>query len=141
MADEVNFLDLAVLLKLTPNTPLEKLGSLLNASIFDASNLAGTLKQKDLIEFTSYYPGPNSITVTETGKAVIADADAKSALPFDPLDESILKQLSAGKRAPVELQGTLNLRPKDLAMRLYKESKQGFLTYETEECDSGPDAY
>ena len=68
--------------------------------------------------------------MTETGKALIADADARSALPFDALDDSILKQLSGGKRAPVELQSTLNLHPKDLALRLYKVSKQGFITYE-----------
>lgn len=130
MPDEVNFMDLASILKITPNTPLEKLGSALNASIFDASNVAGSLKQKGLIEFTAYYPGPNAITVTEAGKALITEADAKSADPFDKLDESILAQLSGGKRIIIDLQNTLNLRPKDLALRVYKMSKQGFLIYE-----------
>lgn len=130
MADEVTFIDLACLLRLTPDTTLEKFGSAINASIFDASNLAGTLKQKSLIDFSSYYPGPNTIVITEAGKALIAEADTKAATPFDPLDQEVLFQISGGKRIPVELQNTLNIRPKDLALRLYKLFKQGFIIYE-----------
>ncbi len=130
MADEINFMDLAVLLRITPNTPLEKLGGIMNSSIFDASNIAGSMKQKNLIEFTAYYPGPNSINITEQGKALISEADARSSEPFDELDSHILQHLSGGKRLPSELQSTLNVRPKDLALRLYKESKQGFMTYD-----------
>jgi DNA-binding MarR family transcriptional regulator len=130
MTDEITFMDLASLLKITPNTPLEKLGSALNASIFDASNIAGTLKQKGLIEFTANYPGPNSITITDAGKSLIKEADDKSTMPSDALDESILVQLSGGKRLPTELQNTLNIRPRDLAMRLYKLNKQSLMIYE-----------
>jgi len=130
MVEEINFMDLAVLLKITPNTPLERLGGIMNSSIFDASNIAGSMKQKGLIEFTAYYPGPNSINITDAGKALIAEADARAAEPFDQLDGHILQQLSGGKRIPLDLQNTLNLRPKDLALRLYKGGKQGFLIYE-----------
>ncbi len=130
MADEINFLDLAVLIRITPNTPLEKLGGLINSSIFDASNIAGTLKQKSLIEFSANYPGPNSMNVTEQGNMLIREANERSADSFDKLDEVILQHLSGGKRFPSELQTTLNLRPKDLAIRLYKESKQGYITYD-----------
>ncbi len=130
MAEEVNFLELACLLKVTQNTVLERFGTAINASIFDASNIAGSLKQHGLIDFTAYYPGPNEIQVTEAGKKLIAEGDAKSAEPYDKLDEAILTQLSGGKRVPIELQNTLNLRPKDLALRLYKLSKQGFIIYE-----------
>lgn len=128
--DEINFLELASLLKVTQNTVLERFGSALNASIFDASNIAGTLKQHGLIDFTAYYPGPNEIVVTDAGKRLIAEADAKSTEKYDRLDEAILAQLSGGKRLPLELQNTLNLRPRDLAMRLYKLSRQGFIIYE-----------
>jgi|GEM_PF-797477 hypothetical protein len=130
MTDEITFMDLAALLKITPNTPLEKLGSALNASIFDASNLAGTLKQKDLISFTTNYPGPNSITITEAGQNLLKEADTKSTMPIDALDESLLVQLSGGKRLPIELQHTLNIRSRDLAMRLYKLNKQNLIIYE-----------
>ncbi|MDE1851511.1 MAG: hypothetical protein KGH69_02380 [Candidatus Micrarchaeota archaeon] len=128
--DEINFTDLACLLQIKPDMALEKFGSAINASIFDASNLAGTLKQKGLIDFTSYYPGPNTLIITDAGKNLIAEADTRSAEQFDILDETILTQLSTGKKAPIEIQNTLNLRPRDLAMRLYKLYKQGLLIYE-----------
>lgn len=130
MVDEINFVDLACLMKITPDTTLEKLGSTINASIFDASNLAGGLKQKSLIDFSSYYPGPTTIVISDTGKALIAEAEAKAAEPLDKLDQEVLFQMSGGKRLPVELQNTLNIRSKDLALHIYKLSKQGLLIYE-----------
>ncbi|MGB9732584.1 MAG: hypothetical protein ACPLYE_01680 [Candidatus Micrarchaeales archaeon] len=128
--DEVNFMDLACILKITPDTVLEKFGSQINASFFDASNIAGTLKQKGLIDFTANYPGPNGMVLTEAGKNLINEANVKSAEPVDDLDKSILAQLSGGKRNPSELGASLNLRPKDLALRLYKLSKQEYIAYE-----------
>ncbi len=130
MADEINFMDLAALLSIGPDTTLEKLGSAINASIFDASNIAGSLKQKGLIDFTASYPGPNSVTVTDTGKALIAEAESKAGAQFDDLDNTILIQVSGGKRIPADLQNTLNIRPRDLALRIYKLHKQGFVTYD-----------
>lgn len=130
MADEVTFIDLACLLKITPDTTLEKLGSAINASVFDASNIAGTLKKEGLIDFSAYYPGPNTVVVTDAGKALIAEADTKSAEPFDNLDDAVLFQLSGGKRKPMDLQSSLNIRSKDLALRIYKLTKQGFVSYE-----------
>jgi len=130
MPDEITFIDLACLLRIGQDTTLEKLGSAINASIFDASNIAGALKQKGLIDFTAYYPGPNTITVTDPGKALIAEAEAKSGEKFDNLDDEVLKQLSGGKRMPIDMQNTLNIRPKDLALRIYKLYKQGFVIYE-----------
>ncbi len=117
-------------MRILPNTPLEKLGGLINSSIFDASNIAGTLKQKSLIEFSANYPGPNAMNITEAGNALVREANEHSNDPFDKLDEAILQQLSGGKRTPNDLQSTLNIRPKDLALRIYKETKQGFVTYE-----------
>lgn len=130
MADDINFLDIACLMKISDDTTLERFGSAINASIFDASNIAGTLKQKDLIDFTSIFPGPNSIAVTEKGKAVLSEAEQRAATPFDNLDKSILSQISSGKSVPKDIQSAINLNSRDLAMRLYKLSKQSFLTYE-----------
>ncbi|MCL4375409.1 hypothetical protein M1394_01245 [Candidatus Marsarchaeota archaeon] len=128
--DELNFMDLACLIKITPSTVIEKLGSAMNASIFDASNIAGALKQKGMIEFTAYYPGPNTITITESGQNFLSEAEAKSKEEFDKLDENILVRLADGNRVPAELQNVLGLRPKDLALRLFKLNSQGFITYE-----------
>jgi DNA-binding MarR family transcriptional regulator len=127
-AEEVNFLDLECLLKIGPDMVLEKLGSAINASFFDASNIAGSLKQKGLIDFTANYPGPNGIVITDAGKNLINEANAKSTEPFDNLDSEIIAQLSGGKRLPNELATALNLRPKDLAMRLYKLTKQEYVS-------------
>ena len=128
--DDINFLDLAVLLKITPDTAMEKLGSMINASFFDASFIAGSLKQKGLIEFSNDYPGPNVIIITQVGKGLLNEAETKGAEPFDDLDMGILEQLSTGKRAPAELVEALNLRNKDIALRIYKLFKQNFLIYE-----------
>ncbi len=88
------------------------------------------MKQKGLIEFNSYYPGPNTLEITDGGKSVMAAAEARSKEALDALDDKILMQLSGGRRAPLELQNTLNIRPKDLAIRLYKLFKQNFVSYE-----------
>jgi hypothetical protein len=128
--DSVTFMDLACLFKIAPDTTLERFGALINASIFDAANISGSLKQKGLIDFTAYYPGPNSIAITDRGKALKEEAEAKSASALDELDDEILAQLSGGARIPTELQSTLNLRPKDLALRIYKLSKHMLLSYE-----------
>jgi hypothetical protein len=42
----------------------------------------------------------------------------------------ILNQLSGGKRMPMELSSSLNIRSRDLALRLYKLYKQGLVIYE-----------
>jgi len=129
-SDDIDFMDLICITKITPDAVLEKFGSLINASFFDGSKVAGTLKQKGLIDFSASYPGPSKILLTDEGKKLIDEANAKSAEPFDDLDKTILAQLSGGKRNPNELGASLNLRPKDLALRLYKLSKQGHITYE-----------
>jgi len=132
MADDevITFTDLACLLKITPETTLEKFGSTINATIYDAGQISGTLKQKGLIDFTSYYGGQNSMSITDAGKALKDEAEKRSTEALDNLDEEILVQLSGGKRLPLELQSTLNIRPKDIALRLYKLGKQGCISYE-----------
>lgn len=130
VTEDINFLDLACLLKITPGTAYEKFGGAINSSFFDAATIAGSLKQKGLVSFTSNYPGPNMMVISDSGKALLGEADKKAAEPFDSLDGEVLRQMSGGKRVPTELTATLNLRPKDLALRLYKLNKQGFVIYD-----------
>jgi hypothetical protein len=118
------------LFKITQDTTLERFGGTINASVFDAANITGSLKQKGLIDFTAYYPGPNSITLTEVGKKLKDDVETKSTSAIDNLDDEILIQMSGGKRYPIELQNTLNIRPMDLAFRIYKLFKQNLVAYE-----------
>ncbi len=128
--ERVSFLEMAALFALGKESTFERFGSLINASVFDAANISGTLKQMGLIDFTSYYPGPNEVVITDEGTKLKADADAKATEALDALDEEILRQMSGGKRYPTELRSTLNLRPRDLAFRLWKLYKQNFMSYE-----------
>lgn len=128
--EDINFLDVACLIRVGNGTVIEKFGSLINTSFFDASTIAGTLKQKGLVEFTSDFPGPNSMTVSQQGKALISEAESKSTEPTDQLDSAILTQLSGGKRLPIELSKSLNIRDRDLALRLYKLYKQNLIIYD-----------
>ena len=128
MSDEITFLDLLALEKITGNTVVERFGSLINSSFFDAQNILGTLKVKGVIDFTTMVPGQNAITVTDAGKQLLAEAAEKAKSQFDQLDLSVLTQLSGGKRTLVDLAGVTNIRPKDMAMHLNKLVEQQFIT-------------
>ncbi|MCL4404602.1 hypothetical protein M1583_01250 [Candidatus Marsarchaeota archaeon] len=114
--------------RIKPDTTVEKFGALINSSFFDASNALGTLKIKGLVDFTTYVPGQNAITVTEMGKKLIEEADTKEKMPFDQLDFAILTQLSTGKRNLADLSTAVNISPKDLGMHLYKLSEQQYIS-------------
>ena len=128
MSDEINFVDIMALSKIGPDTVVEKFGGMINSSFFDASNILGALKIKGLIDFTTSFPGQSAITVTELGKQTMNDANGKSNEPFDTLDFTLLSQLSAGKRSLTDLSGAVNIRPKDMAMHLYKLMQLQYLT-------------
>ncbi|MGC8537663.1 MAG: ArsR family transcriptional regulator [Candidatus Micrarchaeia archaeon] len=130
MADEPNFIDLFALTKITPQTVVEKFGTSINSSFFDASNILGGLKIKGLIDFTTVFGGQNSVAITDLGHKLLDEATAKVNLPLDHLDIAILVQLSGGKRSLNDLTNTLNIMPKDLSMHLYKMMQQGFLSAE-----------
>ncbi len=130
MADEPNFLDLASLSKITPDLVVEKFGSKINSSFFDGSNILGTLRLKGLIDFTANFPGQSVITVTDIGKQLLKEAADRATMPFDTIDLAILQQLQAGKRSYIDIGNAVNLRPRDLAMHLYKLSQQQYTVYE-----------
>ena len=130
MADEINFMDLVTLSRITPDLVVEKFGSKINSSFFDASNILGTLRLKGLIDFTANFPGQSAITVTDLGKQLLNEAADKAKAPFDQVDYAILLQLKAGKRSYLDIGGAVNLRPKDLAMHLYRLSVQLYSVYE-----------
>ncbi|MCL4379326.1 MAG: hypothetical protein M1160_00625 [Candidatus Marsarchaeota archaeon] len=130
MADEPNFLDLVSLSKITPDLVVEKFGGRINSSFFDGSNILGTLRLKGLIDFTANFPGQSVITITDQGKQLLKEANEKAALPFDSVDLAILQQLQAGKRSYLDIGNAVNLRPKDLAMHLYKMGIQQFAAYD-----------
>ncbi len=127
--DDFTFLDLACIMRIGPNTVLERFGSLINAGFFDASAVAGSLKQKGLVEFGNTYPGLNKLLLTPKAKTLIANANAKSNDKIDALDIEIIKQLGLGRKMHFEITDLLNVRESDLALRLYKLYKQGYVFY------------
>lgn len=130
MTDEVNLLDLVALSRITPDLVVEKFGGKINSSFFDGSNILGSLRLKNLVDFTANFPVQSTITVTETGKQLLADAAEKAKLPFDQVDLAIITQLQSGKRTYMELGSSLNLRPKDLAFHIYKLGEQQYVAYD-----------
>jgi DNA-binding MarR family transcriptional regulator len=130
MSDEINFFDLAALFKIKPDTTMEKFGGMLNSSYFDGANIAATLSQKKLINFNTSLPGQSIITLTEEGKQFIDEANSKAQAEFDHLDFAILVQIANNKKTPSEIGSAVNVRPKDLAIHLYKLAQQDFVSYE-----------
>jgi hypothetical protein len=130
MADDINFVDLLAISKITQGMTVEKFGGIINSSLFDAANVLGSLSIKKLITFTTLMTGQNPITVTDQGKQLIAEANAKSKEEFDSLDYSVLLQLQAGKRSITDLGSALNVRQRDLALRLYKLAQQQYISYD-----------
>ncbi len=124
MADEVNFIDLIALSKIGPDTTSDKYGGLINSSFFDAANILGGLSIKHLVSLS------NPIAVTEVGKQFIDEANAKAKTDFDPLDLTILTQIKTGKKSVEELGAAVSVRPRDLALHLFKLTQQGYTTYE-----------
>jgi len=130
MLDNLNFIDLVALTRITPESTVERFGGTINSSFFDASNILGTLKQKGLVTFVTAFPSQSALSVTEEGKKLIDEVKEKAKSPFDNLDMAILTHLSNGKRTLNDVTAELNVTSKDLAFHLYKMSEQEFISYE-----------
>ncbi len=130
MSDEPTFVDLYALTKITPDSVVERFGSSINCSFFDASNILGGLKIKKLIDFTTLFGNQNAITVTETGKHLLDEAAGHAIDQFDHLDLTVLMQLSKGGRTPNDISSSMNITPKALALHLYKMQEQQYLSAE-----------
>jgi hypothetical protein len=126
----VGFVELIALTRITPDSTVEKFGSLINSSFFDASNILATLKQKGLVDFVTAFPSQSTLKVTEKGNALLEEVTRRSTEPIDQLDLAILSQLAGGKRILVDLGSALNVSPMDLAIHIFKLAAQQDLTYE-----------
>ncbi|HVC57988.1 MAG TPA: hypothetical protein VND15_00760 [Candidatus Acidoferrales bacterium] len=130
MASDINFIDLIALSRVKTDTVVEKFGSLINSSFFDASNILGGLKQKGLVDFTTTFPGQSALTITDLGKTTVVEANDKAKGEFDHLDFAVISELAKGKRSLTDITGAVNVTSRDLAMHLYKLAEQQYLSYE-----------
>lgn len=127
---DLNFLDLVVMQRIDENSTVEKFGTIINTSFFEAANMLGTLKVKGYIEIVSSVAGNSQITLTEAGASILQNAAGKTDDAVDALDNAIMKTLASGLRDLDKLQEALNIRSSDLAYHLYKLEKQGYIHYE-----------
>ncbi len=126
---ELTFLDLVVLQRIGPDTTLERFGSKINSSFFDAANILGTIKLKGYVNIESSM-GASKVDVSEAGKAVLSMAEDKSSGELDELDKNILQTISKGVKDTEKLASNINIRTGDLAYHLYKLVKNNYLDYD-----------
>jgi len=115
-----------VLERVDGDSVVEKFGSKINSSFFDAANALGTLKQKGLIDLVPQFPGPTTILFTEEGKEALSLAKKKSKQELDKLDDSILLLISRGFNDQKTIGEKLNMRGSDVALHLYRLVAQDF---------------
>ncbi len=131
MADNtINFIELISLSRVGPDSSVEKFGSVINSSFVDAANVLATMKQKGLIDFVTSFPSQSMLKITEQGMQTISEANQKATEQPDVLDNAILVQLLKGRRGLADLNSSVNVTQKDLAMHLYKLSSQQYISYE-----------
>jgi len=127
--EDLTFPDLAVLERIDENTVLEKFGTKINSSFFDAANMLGTLKQKGYVDIRSQFPGPSQVVLTDTGKGILALAREKAAQELENLDEVMLSLIANGYKDPKMLTDKLNMRTSDVAYHLNRLVTQDFASY------------
>ena len=126
---ELTFMDLVVLQRIGPDTTLERFGSKINSSYFDAANILGTIKLKGYVDIESAI-GASKVSVSDGGKAVLAMAEEKSQGEIDSLDRGILAAVSRGTKEVDRIGERLNVRSADLAYHIYKLVKNNYIDYD-----------
>lgn len=124
---DLEFSDLLILNRITDSTLVEKFGSVVNSSFFDAANRLGSLKIKGLIDYDTNSPGQNKVMITELGKKALTDANDASDKDIDELDEKLMDQLRVGNDSISLLEGSTNISSTTVAMHLYKLMHQGYI--------------
>ncbi len=126
---ELAFMDLIVLQRIGPDTTVERFGSKINSSFFEAANILGTLNLKGYVTIEAAM-GASKVDVSDDGKKVLALAEEKSVGEIDALDKGILGAISKGIKDPEKLGERLNVRSGDLAYHLYKLVKSNHIDYD-----------
>jgi len=127
--EDLTFSDLAVLERIDETTVLEKFGTKINSSFFDAANMLGTLKQKGYVDLKSQSLGPTPVVLTDTGKGVLALSREKAAQELEQLDEVMLSLIANGLKDPKAIVDKLNMRSSDVAYHLQRLISQDFASY------------
>ncbi len=129
---EITYLDIVLLRKIArdPEPAIERFGSKINTSFFEAANMLGTLKVKGYVDLNPTIGGMSKITLNDDGRYVLSTCDDKAKEPLDPLDDAILRSLASGIRTIDTLALRLNVTDRDLAYHLSKLELTGFVSSE-----------
>ncbi len=128
--EELTYLDLVVLRKIDKDSTVEKFGTSINTSFFEAANMLGTMKVKGLLNIETSVGGQSPLSITGEGRDMLEQASRKAAEPIDMLDEAILHSLAGGVRDLDTLQAAINIRPMDVAFHLHKLQINDYIGYD-----------
>ncbi|HII53660.1 hypothetical protein COX84_01165 [Candidatus Micrarchaeota archaeon CG_4_10_14_0_2_um_filter_49_7] len=129
---EITYLDIVLLRKIArdPEPAIERFGSRINTSFFEAANMLGTLKVKGYVDLNPTIGGMSKITLNDDGRYVLSTCEDKAKEPLDLLDDAILRSLASGIRTIDTLALRLNVTDRDLAYHLSKLELTGFVSSE-----------
>lgn len=129
MEDEFCYLDIVALKKIDAKTTIENFGVILHLSFFEGANLLGSLKLRGLIDAESKFPGPSAVKVSKNGVKLLKMIEKTSKDSLKEVDLAIIKSIRQGNRTEEELENTLILSKKDLAIHLNKLKEQEYIDY------------
>jgi DNA-binding MarR family transcriptional regulator len=129
---EITYLDVVLLRKIVrdPEAAIERFGSKINTSFFEAANMLGTLKVKGYVDLNPTIGGMSKITLNDDGRFVLSTCEDKAKEPLDLLDDAILRSLASGIRTIDTLALRLNVTDRDLTYHLSKLELTGFVSSE-----------
>lgn len=134
MSDELEFIDVALLKRIDAETTVENFGSKVNSSFFEAANLLGALKIKELVDIHSAI-GNSPVIITDKGKALLRDLDAYSEADVTKMDSAVLGCVRGGMKSPKQIEAALNIKSRDVAFSIYRLVKKGLLDYKVRNAD------
>lgn len=125
---DLEFIDIAVLKKIGPETTVEGFGSSISSTFFEAANLLGTLKLKGYIDIHSAV-GNSPVIISEKGKLLLNELDENAENELTKADLAILANIRDGVKTPQDIESNLNLNSADVAYGIYKLWKKGLINY------------
>ncbi len=128
LVSDLEFIDVAILKKIGPETTVEGFGSNISSTFFEAANLLGALKLKGYIDIHSAI-GNSPVIISEKGRMLLNELDENAEKDLAKADLAILSNIRDGVKDPVQIESNLNLNSADVAYGLYKLWKKGLINY------------
>ncbi|MEM2974730.1 MAG: hypothetical protein QW112_03875, partial [Candidatus Micrarchaeia archaeon] len=128
MPADLNFLDIVMLEKIQGEAIMDSFSGMIGTSFFETAEVMGKMKVKGIVDIIPTI-GKSIVKRTPTGEMVLKQADAKVTEPLDELDYALMKTIASGVNEFGRIQEQINIRSEDIAYRIYKITKQGYVDY------------